>query len=68
MNTGTDPNGTARRACSVAEAAAYLGISRSAVYALIRADRLAARRLGSKTLIEYSELDAFFDALPEDDR
>lgn len=56
-----------RRACGVAEAAEYLGISPSSVRALIAADKLAARRFGPKVLIEYSELDAFFDALPEAD-
>lgn len=69
MNTQTDRNGqaegTSRRACSVSEAASYLGISSTSVRALIAADKLAARRFGSKVLIEFTELDAFFDALPE---
>lgn len=65
---GTGENrqdGARRLACSVADAALYLGISVSSVRALIRNDRLPARRFGSKTLIAYADLDSLFGALPE---
>lgn len=65
--TAESRNGAKPRATSVAGAAEYLGISVSAVRGLIRNDVLPARRYGSKTLIEYADLDSLFDALPEVD-
>jgi excisionase family DNA binding protein len=51
-------------AYSVDEALAKLGIGRDFFYRLIRDKRLPARKLGRRTLILASDLDAFLEALP----
>ena len=51
-------------AYSVDEALAKLGIGRDFFYRLIREKRLPARKLGKRTLILASDLDAFLEALP----
>ena len=60
MNTLT----TDRAAYSVPEALAKLGIGRDKLYGLIREGRLPARKLGRRTLIVASDLEAFLQSLP----
>ena len=45
------------------DAAVYLAMSRTGVYALIKQGRLQARRFGKRTLIERAELDRFVATL-----
>lgn len=56
---------TTKRAYGVEEAGAYLGLSASAIRKLIGESKLAARKYGTKTLIDVAELDAYFESLPE---
>lgn len=54
-----------KRAYSVQEAADYLALSRNEIHKLIKANKIAARKHGTKTLIDVSELDAYFESLSE---
>jgi excisionase family DNA binding protein len=58
------PNPVAPLAYSVDETLVKLGIGRDFFYRLIRDKRLPARKLGKRTLILASDLDAFVEALP----
>lgn len=63
-NSSPARNVEAPRGFSVAQAAAYLGICRARVYALVRSGELEARKLGARTIILRDELDRFLDNLP----
>jgi excisionase family DNA binding protein len=51
-------------AYSIPEVMARVGVGRDKLYCLIREGRLPARKLGRKTLILASDLEAFLEALP----
>jgi excisionase family DNA binding protein len=55
---------TARRAYSIAETCALTGLGRDTVYTAIRDGRLAARKLGRRTLITDDDLRQFLAGLP----
>lgn len=50
---------------NVREASAYVRVSRSRFYELLKEGKIRARKLGARTLIERQELDRFLDGLPE---
>lgn len=50
-----------KKALSVEEAAAALGISRSLAYNMVRAGKIPARRLGKRWLISSKALDRFLE-------
>jgi len=52
-------------ALSAKEAAQATGQSVDTIYNLIRSNAIAAKRSGTKYLIEPAELQRWFDALPE---
>jgi excisionase family DNA binding protein len=54
-----------RLAYPIDEFADAVGIGRSKLYAEIRAGRLKAKKLGSRTLIKASDAHAYLDALPD---
>jgi excisionase family DNA binding protein len=66
-------NRHARRALAARDRLAYpidefaeaVGIGRSKLYAEIRAGRLKAKKLGSRTLIMATDGDAYLDSLPD---
>lgn len=49
---------------TVPEAVRLLGWSRSGVYEAMRRGELVARKAGRRTLIAYSDLEAFVSSLP----
>jgi excisionase family DNA binding protein len=51
-------------AYSIPEVMARVGVGRDKLYCLIREGKLPARKLGRKTLILASDLEAFLEALP----
>lgn len=51
-------------AVSISEAVAITGIGRTSLYALIKDERLAPRKLGRRTLILVQDLEAFMASLP----
>ncbi|MBK8456420.1 MAG: helix-turn-helix domain-containing protein [Phyllobacteriaceae bacterium] len=53
-----------RKMLSILEAARFLGIGRSTLYALIKEGRLPVRKLGRRTLIHRDDLGLFVDGLP----
>jgi excisionase family DNA binding protein len=53
-----------RLAYGIDEAAAVIGIGRSALYDLIRDKRLVARKIGARTIITKNELTEFLGRLP----
>jgi excisionase family DNA binding protein len=55
-------------ALSIIEAARTLGIGRSTIYSLISEGRLPIRKIGRRTLIFRSDIDAFIAALPSNTR
>jgi hypothetical protein len=60
-----DPGVTGGRiAYSVADAALVSGLSRSALYVALREKRLAAKKLGARTIITHDELARFVASLP----
>lgn len=54
-----------KRGFTVAEAAAYLGISDWVLRNEMRNNRIAAKKRGSTILFDRDELDRYFDDLPE---
>jgi excisionase family DNA binding protein len=58
------PQITGRRALSVEEARGRLGVSRAKFYQMIGAGQIVAHKLGRKTVIFNTDLDACFEALP----
>ena len=55
-----------RLSYTIPEAAAAVGVSEWTIRAEIRANRLAARYVGSKPLIPASELEAWLESLPSE--
>jgi excisionase family DNA binding protein len=53
-----------RKAFSPAEAAGIAGVSRSLIFAEIKAGRLVAKKAGRRTLITDSALNAWLASLP----
>jgi excisionase family DNA binding protein len=51
-------------AMSVEEAAGFLGVGRTSVYAAIADGRLKARKLGSRTLVLTDDAKSFLESLP----
>ena len=51
-------------AYSIPQVMAKIGIGRDKLYGLIREGKLPARKLGRRTLIVASDLDAFLKSLP----
>ncbi len=49
----------------ISEAAKIMGIGRSSLYKEIGAERIRIKKSGKKTLISMSEIEAWFDGLPE---
>jgi excisionase family DNA binding protein len=45
----------------VADAAAYVGLGRQNVYAMVRSGELPARRHGNRWLVAVADLDAFIE-------
>jgi len=54
-----------RRAYSVPETMCVLGLCRDSVYKLIREGRLPARKIGRRTVVLETDLQAFLEALPK---
>jgi excisionase family DNA binding protein len=60
-----DPKSSAQPwAMSVEEAARFLGVGRTSVYAAIADGRLKARKLGSRTLVLTDDAKSFLESLP----
>ncbi len=53
------------KAYSIAEVARLTGRGRSTLYELIAAERLRARKLGSRTIILETDLTNFLNSLPD---
>ena len=53
-----------KAAYSVPEAMCVLGLCRDSVYKLIRDNKLPARKIGRRTIVLASDLEAFLKALP----
>lgn len=54
-----------RRLISVKEASAYLGISASHMYRLLKRGQINAIKIGSDWYFEYAKLDEWIDAQPK---
>jgi excisionase family DNA binding protein len=59
-----NPTETGRRAHTIAETCALIGLGRDTVYTAIRDGRLVARKLGRRTLITDDDLRQFLAGLP----
>jgi excisionase family DNA binding protein len=57
-------NLTERAAYSVPEVQFRTGLCRDRVYSLIREGKLVARKLGRRTLVTATDLEAFLQSLP----
>jgi len=57
-------NTTPRVAYSVPETMLALGLCRDSVYKLIRERKLPAKKVGRRTIVLASDLQAFLEALP----
>jgi excisionase family DNA binding protein len=55
---------TGRRAHSITETCALLGLGRDSIYAAIRDGRLVARKFGKRTVIVDDDLRQFLSELP----
>lgn len=55
---------TPDRLVSIAEARKLLGVGNTTVFALMKRGEIAARKIGSRTLIPESELRSFQERLP----
>jgi|HubBroStandDraft_5_1064220.scaffolds.fasta_scaffold318315_1 hypothetical protein len=55
---------SAKIAHSIPEAVAVTGVSRSAIYAALKAGELCARKRGRRTIIEDGELRRYIASLP----
>lgn len=51
-------------ALSLREAAAYLAVSKRTLSRLIRANKIAARKAGLRTLVDVASLKAYYESLP----
>jgi len=54
-----------KRGFTVAEAAVYIGISEWVLRGELRDNRIVAKKRGTTILFDRSELDRYFDSLPE---
>ena len=54
-----------RRLISIKEAAAYLGISESNLYRMLKQGKISAIKIGSGWYFEYSKIDQWIDAQPK---
>lgn len=45
-------------------AAAYLSLSKRAIYLLIAGDKIIARRDGARTLVDFESIKAYYKSLP----
>lgn len=61
-------NASEPAANTVAEVLHRVGISRTKFYAEINAGRLKARKIGSKTVVLETDLQAYLEALPAYER
>jgi excisionase family DNA binding protein len=50
---------------TVRQAVKTTGISRTRIYAALRAGDLSARKIGKRTLIAYADLESFLARLPK---
>ncbi|CCM78033.1 helix-turn-helix domain-containing protein [Rhizobium mesoamericanum] len=50
---------------SISEIAHEYGVSRTTIYAEIKAKRLTAKKLGNRTLIRRTDAEAWYAALPD---
>lgn len=64
MNKREQATPVERRAYSVDEVAAALGVGRTSVFAAIKNGTLKARKMGHRTLVMASDLDAFQSTFP----
>lgn len=53
-----------RRLITVKEAAAYLGISESHLYRMLKDGAITAIKIGSSWFFEYDKIDKWIDSLP----
>jgi excisionase family DNA binding protein len=53
-----------RRAFSIPEVMCILGLCRDSVYKLIREGRLPARKIGRRTVVLETDIQAFLEGLP----
>jgi excisionase family DNA binding protein len=53
-----------KRAYSVPETMCVLGLCRDSVYRLIREGKLSARKIGRRTVVVDTDLQAFLEGLP----
>ena len=51
-------------ALSPRDAAAFIGVSKRTLSRLIRANKIAARKAGPRTLVDVASLKAYYDSLP----
>lgn len=56
--------GRERRLISVKEAAAYLGVSESNIYRLLKRGEIKAIKIGSGWYFEYAKIDQWIDSRP----
>lgn len=54
-----------RRLISVKEAAAYIGVSASMMYRMLKRGEIEAIKLGSDWYFEYSKIDQWIDSRPK---
>lgn len=64
MRRSMNANGSRPVANTVADVLRRVGISRTKFYQEINAGRLKARKIGSKTVVLETDLQAYLDALP----
>jgi excisionase family DNA binding protein len=51
-------------ALSPRDAAAFIGVSKRTLSRLIRANKIAARKAGPRTLVDVASLKAYYESLP----
>lgn len=61
----SDRHHAEKRGYTTAQAAHYLGISEWVLRDEMRNDRIVAKKRGTSTIFDKTELDRYFDALPE---
>jgi excisionase family DNA binding protein len=58
------PNITGRAAYSIAEVMLQSGLGRDTIYKAIRQGQLKARKIGRRTIVLATDLQAFLESLP----
>jgi excisionase family DNA binding protein len=58
-------NGGEREALNLAEVSATIGIGRSKLYEIVRSKRLKVRKIGRRSIVLRSDLQAFLASLPD---